>query len=175
MREQAVPVVFAAVLVLLQILVAPVISFSSAIPSFIVPFVILLAIMRAPDGAYWYAFVMGLIADLLAQTPLGLTPLLLLISAFVLGRAFEVLDATTPTMPLIALAIVSVVFELVFMIVLLIMGYEGSFFELFLYRALPSIVFDLVIGVVLYFIMRRLPFAQVNNSAWRVSDNERFR
>lgn len=175
MRDWVVPLAASAVVVVLQILLAPVLTVFSVVPSFIVPFVFVLSLMRRPDTTYVYAFVLGLIADLLSQTPVGLSSLLLLASSFALSRAFEVLDATTPAMPLLSVALASAVFELVFMIVLLITGYQGSFIELLLYRVLPRLLFDAVIGALLYLVMRRLPLMQPSSDAWSVSDGGRFR
>ncbi len=175
MRDWMLPLVFSVVAVVLQVVFAPILSVFSVVPGFIVPFVFVLSIMRRPDTTYLYAFVLGLIADLLAQTPVGLTALLLLAASFGLSHSFEVLDASTPTMPVIALAAAAALYEILFMIVLLIVGYQGSFIELLLYRALPSVLFDVLIGVVYFLIMRRLPFTQASNDAWTVSDNVRFR
>lgn len=175
MRDWVVPLAASAAVVLLQILLAPVLTVFSVVPSFIVPFVFVLSLMRRPDTTYVYAFVLGLIADLLSQTPLGLSSLLLLASSFVLSRAFEVLDATTPAMPLLSIVSASAVFELVFMIVLLITGYQASFIELLLYRVLPRLLFDAAIGALLYLVMRRLPLMQASSDAWSVSDGGRFR
>lgn len=175
MRDRLLPIIFSAVIVLIQIVFAPILTVFSIVPNFIVAFVIVLVLLRRPDTSYGYVFVLGLISDLLAETPLGLTPLLLLVLAFVMGRTFEFLDNSTATMPLITIAVAAFVYELVFMIVLLIVGYGGSFIELLLYRALPSTLFVFIIGAILYFIMRRFPFTQATNDAWRVSDNVRFR
>lgn len=174
MRDHLLPVIFSAIVVVVQIVFAPILTVFSIVPNFIVAFLIVLVLMRRADSTYGYVFVLGLISDLLAETPVGLTPLLMLIIAFALSRSFEVLDATTASMPLIAIAVSSFAFELVFMLVLLAFGYSGSFIELLLYRALPCALFDFIIGAVLYFIMRRFPFMQEGNDAWRVSDTFRF-
>lgn len=175
MREWMLPLIASAVAVVLQIVCAPSLTVFSIVPSFIVAFVVALAMMRRPDSTYGYAFVLGLIADLLAQTPVGLTSLLLLIAACALSRIFEVLDNTNLSMSFIAIALTLLVFELIFMIVLMILGYSGSFIELFVQRVLPCTVYDIVIAVVMFLIMRRLPFTQSSNDAWRVSNTTRFR
>lgn len=175
MREWMLPLVFSAVIVAVQILFAPMLTIFSVVPSFIVPFVFMLSVIRRPDTTYVYAFVLGLLSDLFAQTPVGLTSLLLLVASFALSRSFEVLDSSSPTMPVAAAAASALVFEVVFMIVLMVLGYQGSFIELLLYRALPHAIFDTLISLVLFFIMRRLPFMQATNDAWTVADNVRFR
>ena len=52
MREKLVPLVSAAVVVLLQVVVAPVIAIYSVVPNFIVAFVIVLSIVRPEDTTY---------------------------------------------------------------------------------------------------------------------------
>ena len=175
MREWMLPLICSAIIVVIQIVFAPILTIFSVVPSFIVAFVLVLTILRRPDSTYVYAFVLGLIADLLSQTPVGLTALLLLAITFVLSRAFEVLDDSNMAMPLIALAAAIFVFELLFMIVLLIAGYQGGFIELFLQRVLPSTVFNAILAALLFVIMRRLPFAQPVNDAWKVSSGGGFR
>lgn len=128
-----------------------------------------------PDTTYVYAFVLGLIADLLTHTPVGLTPLLLLVAVFCLSRVFEVLDDTSLAMPLIALAATLLVFELLFAIALLIFGYQGSFFEIFAQRVIPAAILNSLIAALLFVVMRRLPFAQASNEAWQVPTSGRFR
>ena len=173
MREWMLPLICSAKIVVIQIIFAPILTIFSVVPSFIVAFVLVLSVLRRPDSTYGYAFVLGLIADLLSQTPVGLTSLLLLAITFVLSRVFEVLDDTSITMPLIALAAAIFVFEFVFMLVLLIVGYQGGFIELFL-RVLSATVMNVVIAALLFVIMRRLPLAQQVNDAWKVSGSGRF-
>ena len=133
------------------------------------------SVMRRPDTTYVYAFVLGLIADLLSHTPVGLNALLLLLATFCLSRIFEVLDDSTAAMPIIAFAGTIFVFELVFAIVLMIFGYQGSVIDMLIQRVLPSTVLNTVIAAVLFLIMRRLPFAQQVNDAWQVPNTGRFR
>lgn len=175
MRDWLLPVVFSAVIVVVQVVFAPILAVFSVVPSFIVPFVLVLSIMRRADTTYAYAFVLGLIADLLLYSPVGLTSLLLLVAVFGLSRAFEVLDDTTMAMPVIALAVTIFAFELVFAIGLMILGYQGSFFELLVQRVVPATVLNSLIAVLLFVIMRRLPFAQPSNDAWQVPTAGRFR
>ena len=161
MRDWMLPLIFSVVIVVIQVVFAPILTVFSTVPSFIVSFVLVLSIMRRPDTTYVYAFVLGLIADLLTHTPVGLTPLLLLIAVFCLSRVFEVLDDTSLAMPLIALAATLLVFELLF--------------DIFAQRVIPATILNSLIAALLFVIMRRLPFAQASNEAWQVPTSGRFR
>lgn len=174
MRTRLIPLIVAAVVVVLQIVVAPVIPIWSVYPNFIIPFVLVLAIVRKPDSTYLYAFVLGLLSDLFSNTPLGLTPLLLLIASFVLSRAFEALDKTTMAMPLITLLATLFVMELVTVCVMAGLGY-GSFLDLFIQRALPLTVYNAVIGLIYYLLVDKLSLGQSSDNAWTISDDHRYR
>lgn len=175
MLERTLPLICSAIIVVIQIVFAPMLTVFSVVPNFIAAFIMVLMVLRRMDSTYLYVFVLGLISDLLSQTPLGLTPLLLLLITFVLSRAFEVLDDSSIVMPIIALAVAMLVYELVFMIVLMLVGYEGTIIELFLQRALPATIFNVIIAAILFVIMRRFPFAQPTNDAWKVSNSGRYR
>lgn len=71
MAPRLVPLISAAIAIVLQIVVAPLISFSSVVPNFLVALVLVLSIVRRADTTYVYAFVLGLLSDLLSQTPIG--------------------------------------------------------------------------------------------------------
>ena len=157
MREKLVPLVSAAVVVLLQVVVAPVIAIYSVVPNFIVAFVIVLSIVRPEDTTYVYAFVMGIISDLFTQVPFGLTPLLLLIISFALSRVFEVLDKSSIAMVLVSCAV------------------SLLFYEMIAARALPATIFNLILCVLLYLVARKFPDVSSGNEAWTVDKKQRFR
>lgn len=174
MREKLVPLVSAAVVVLLQVVVAPVIAIYSVVPNFIVAFVIVLSIVRPEDTTYVYAFVMGIISDLFTQVPFGLTPLLLLIISFALSRVFEVLDKSSIAMVLVSCAVL-LFYEMIVVIVQLVLGYPAAFFDLIAARALPATIFNLILCVLLYLVARKFPDVSSGNEAWTVDKKQRFR
>ena len=169
MREKLVPLVSAAVVVLLQVVVAPVIAIYSVVPNFIVAFVIVLSIVRPEDTTYVYAFVMGIISDLFTQVPFGLTPLLLLIVSFALSRVFEVLDKSSIAMVLVSCAVSLLFYEMI------VLGYPAAFFDLIAARALPATIFNLILCVLLYLVARKFPDVSSGNEAWTVDKKQRFR
>ena len=174
MREKLVPLVSAAVVVLLQVVVAPVIAIYSVVPNFIVAFVIVLSIVRPEDTTYVYAFV-GIISDLFTQVPFGLTPLLLLIISFALSRVFEVLDKSSIAMVLVSCAVSLLFYEMIVVIVQLVLGYPAAFFDLIAARALPATIFNLILCVLLYLVARKFPDVSSGNEAWTVDKKQRFR
>lgn len=175
MREKLVPLVSAAIVVVLQIVIAPLIAIYSIVPNFIVAFVIVLSIVRREDTTYLYAFVMGIISDLFTQVPFGLTPLLLLIISFALSRVFEVLDKSSFAMVMVSCAVALLFYEMIVVIVQLVMGYPAAFFDLIAARALPATIFNLILCALLYAVARKFPEESSGNEAWTVDKKQRFR
>jgi rod shape-determining protein MreD len=161
--------------VLLQIIVAPVITIYSIVPNFIVAFIIVLSIVRREDTTYMYAFVLGILSDLFTQVPLGLTPLLMLLLSFALSRTFEVLDKSSFVMVLVSCAVALLIYELLVVIVMLVLGYNAGFFELLVARVLPAVVFNFILCAILYLVARKLLAAPSGNEAWTVDDSQRYR
>ena len=173
MKTQAVPLVAVVVAVLLQVLVAPIIPIGSVYPSFLVPLALVFAIVRGGVGVYAYAFVLGLLADLLSHTPVGLSSALLLLESLALSKAFEYLDKGTASMPLLALVAALFVYQAICAFVMAVMG-QGGFVDLFVQRALIGTVYDAAIGICVYLVVKRLPMAETANDAWTVTNTRPF-
>ena len=152
MKTQAAPLVAVVVAVLLQVLVAPIIPIGSVYPSFLVPLALVFAIVRGGVGVYAYAFVLGLLADLLSHTPVGLS---------------------SASMPLLALVAALFVYQAICAFVMAVMG-QGGFVDLFVQRALIGTVYDAAIGICVYLVVKRLPMAETANDAWTVTNTRPF-
>ena len=101
MRSELLPVVVGAVAaLLLQIVLAPNIAVFSAMPNFLVVYVLVVAMVRPGTSLYVLAFVLGLLSDLLGYGPVGATPFLLILASAVVSRAFAVLNNDTVFVPL---------------------------------------------------------------------------
>lgn len=175
MSAKLVPFITAIVVIVLQIVIAPLLSFSSVVPNFLIAFVLVLSIVRRADSAYGYAFVLGLISDLLSQTPVGLTSLLLLIASFVLSRTFEVLDRSSIAMPLLACLVSVFVIEVLTSVVLLVLGYPATFLDLLIYRIFPVSFCNVILCVILFFVSRKFVLETPANDVWKISNKNRFR
>ena len=157
-----------AVVVLLQVVVAPVIAIYSVVPNFIVAFVIVLSIVRPEDTTYVYAFVMGIISDLFTQVPFGLTPLLLLIISFALSRVFEVLDKSSIAMVLVSCAVSLLFYEMIVVIVQLVLGSPGGVLRSdrsARFRQRSSTLFCVLL---VSLVARKFPDVSSGNEAWTV-------
>lgn len=149
-RENIVVALGAVVAVLLQLALAPNIALFSAMPNFVVIYALLVAIVRPGSSGSVLPFVLGLVYDLLSGGPLGGMAFLLVLFSFLASRAFLVLDNDTLFMPLAVFSGAVLLIEMLYGGFLLALGFDASFMDMFLYRALPCALYDCVIGLILY-------------------------
>lgn len=139
----------------LQIALAPNIAVLSAMPNFIVAFVLIVAVSRPHVFGAGLPFAMGLVYDLVTGGPVGAMAFSLTVFSFLIARLFSSLENDTLFMPLAMLALGSFLVELSYGMFLLMFGFNAGMLEAFAYRVVPCFVYDLVIAVVFYLFTTR--------------------
>ena len=135
-RETVAGVIGAVIAVLLQITVAPAITLFEAVPNFIVAFCIVRAVATPASSGSVMPLVLGLLFDLMGGGPVG-------------GMAFVFMPVA------IMLACIMLV-EVMYGLIVVVCGADVPLGEAFLYRTLPCMLYDCVIGLLLYPIAARL-------------------
>lgn len=157
--EHAAVVVGALIAVLLQIALAPNIAIFSAMPNFLLAYVMVVAIARPHAPALTLAFVLGLVANLIGSGPVGSLAFLFVLMAFLASRAFLVLDNDTLFMPLALLAVSALLIELLYSAFLVGLAIDVSPLDAFVYRALPCALYDCVASLIMYPLVTRFVMA----------------
>ncbi|MDR0515250.1 MAG: rod shape-determining protein MreD [Coriobacteriaceae bacterium] len=143
--------------VLAQVIIAPNIAVSAAVPNFILAFILVLSVTRpGMPSTFVLAFVLGFLYDLMGHGPVGITAFLLVLAVFAVSRVFMVLDNDTFFMPVTIIALAAVLLEVLYAAFMIVFGLAQSPFEALVHRGLPCALYDCVAGVVLYFLMSRL-------------------
>lgn len=145
----------AVVAVLLQLLVAPYIAISFAIPNFIVAFTMAIAIVRPHSFGCVLPFVLGLSFDLMGGGPVGAMAFSLTLFSYVLARYFGSVGNDSVVMAIAFMALGLLLVELSYGVFLLMFGYNANMFDALAYRIAPCFMYDLVIALVLYPIAKR--------------------
>jgi rod shape-determining protein MreD len=143
---------------LLQIIIAPNIALFSATPNFILVYVLAVVLIRFDESLYVLAFVLGLLLDLLGTGPVGVTPFLLVALAFLVSRAYILLNNDTFFIPLAILVIAIALAEIGYAVALLALGALTGVIDALAYLVLPGILYNGVIGIVAYPLLARLIF-----------------
>ena len=154
--QDRIPIIIGAVLaVLLQIVLAPHIGLFGAVPNFIVAYAMVVAVVQPQSYGCVMPFVLGLFYDLFPGCPLGAMTFSLLVFTVAVARVFDLVNNDTLFMPLVTIAVGTLLVELSYAMFLLLFGYPAGFFEAFAYRIVPCFVYDFVIALILYPIAKR--------------------
>lgn len=141
---------------LLQVAVAPSIAVAGAQPNIALAYVLVVAIVRPDEAGNVMPFVLGLACDLAGNGPVGAEAFLFTLASFVAARAFMVLDNDTLFMPLAIFSVGTLAVELLYGILLMVLGLQVSLVDAFMYRMLPCTLYTIVVGLVLYPILMKL-------------------
>lgn len=148
-------IVGAALAILLQIALAPYIAIMSAMPNFVIVFVMIVAVSRPYSYGAALPFVLGLLYDLTAGGPVGAMAFSLTAFSYVTARLYVAFENDTLFMPLAMIGLGSLATELSYGLFLMLNGYNASLFEAIAYQVVPCFAYDLVIGVILYLFTSR--------------------
>ena len=154
-REGIAMLVASVVVLVLQVVLAPNIAIYSAMPNFVLAFVMVVAIARPGANAAPIAFVLGMLYNLVAGGPVGALAFLLVLVSLLATRAFSVLNNDTLFMPLVILVVSAFVVELLYALVMIVMGADIGFVGAFVYRALPCALYDCVVALIMYPLVTR--------------------
>lgn len=167
-RNNLVVIIGALIAVVLQLLVAPNIALFSVQPNFLLAYVLVIAIVQPLNAGPVLLFVLGLVYDLTGVGPVGGMAFLFVLMSFVASRAFLILDNDTLFMSLAVFLIAALVTELLYGVILTFFGLSAGVGEMLLYRALPCVLYDCVVGLIAYPIMKRLLVAGLQDRGLRM-------
>lgn len=149
-RETAAGIIGGIVAVLLQIIVAPSIALAAAVPNFIAVFCAVRAVASPEAAGVVLPFLLGLAFDLVGGGPVGAMGAVLVLVTFLASRVYLALNNDTLFMPAAILIIAIMLVEVLYGAIVVATGAGVSFGEAFLYRALPCMLYDCVIGLLFY-------------------------
>ena len=143
-RETVAGIIGGAVAVLLQIALAPSIALAAAVPNFIVVFCVVRAVACPDHAGLLLPFILGLVFDLVGGGPVGAMALVLVLVTFLASRAYLVLNNDTLFMPAAILLASTMLVEVLYGIIVVACG------ATIMYRVLPCMLYDCVIGLLFY-------------------------
>lgn len=149
-RESFILIIGAVIVVLAQIIIAPYIVVFSAMPNFILVFVLIISVLRSADSTMVVAFVLGLLFDLFGYGPIGAMAFLITLAAFVITRIFSVLDRSNIVMVVLVCVVAVLAIELIYSFILFFLGIAPVLGDALIYRALPSILLDCIVGLIFF-------------------------
>ncbi|NTU89039.1 MAG: rod shape-determining protein MreD [Actinobacteria bacterium] len=136
--------VFTLICTVLQIAIAPNISIGGITPNFMLLAVVCTALLEGSKKGCILGFVCGLIFDLCGVGPIGGMAFVFTLTGYITGQLARNLLSDGWVVPIIIFAISALFAELLYGILLLTTGYDGSFFRSLFFRILPSTLYDVL-------------------------------
>lgn len=154
-QERIFAIIGAVLAVLLQIILAPHIGLFGVVPNIIVAYTLVVAVVQPKTFGSVMPFLLGLFFDLFTGGPVGAMAFSLMVFSVIAARVFDTISNDTMFMPVLVLGVGALLVELSYGMFLLLFGYPAGLFEAIAYRVFPCFVYDLVIGLLLYPLVRR--------------------
>jgi rod shape-determining protein MreD len=144
------------VAVLLQVTVATDLVVFGGYPDLVVLVVVSLALLRGPVVGAVAGFAGGLGIDILGLGVLGTTSLTLVVVGYAIGAWGERVSDTAPVRPLLAIAVGAAAAAVGELIVAVLVGSGPSISASLFVAAIPRAMLDMLLGIALYPLIRRL-------------------
>ncbi len=138
------------IIFIVQIVIAPHIYIFSNHLNFIVPFCLVVPFVRPSANKLIMSFILGLLYDLLSGAPLGVLAFSLTLACAFETLLYDRLNNDTNFIALLVLFSSIVICELVYALIMLILGYSGSFIDALIVIILPQIIIVFAIALIMY-------------------------
>ena len=135
----------ATVAALLESSIVPYIRFADAQPHLVFVLAVIVTVVGGFDRGLVWAFVGGLLLDVLTQRPLGVSAFALLLSVGGVAALGRILSRARPLLPIIATLLLSLVYSMSLFLTYAALGdttMRGDPLDLFL----PSVAYDVVLA-----------------------------
>ena len=114
------------------------------------------SLLRGPREGLIWGFIAGLTVDLYSGAPFGAATFGLMAAGFLSGLGQSTVFRAQLFLPLIAVLLATVVYDILFLLVVWISGYPVSWLDSLFRLVLPSAVLNAVLTPVVFVIMRWL-------------------
>ncbi len=144
------------VVLILQVVIAPAIGIGYGLPNFVLAFCVAFAVASRRTNVVVMPFLAGLAFDLLGTGPVGGFALLCLVASGVAALLYDRMDNDTLFIPLACICICILGAEVLYACICVTCGWHVGLGEALLYRSLPNFLYDTVIALVMYPLLRLL-------------------
>lgn len=114
------------------------------------------SLLRGPREGILWGFVAGLAVDLFSGAPFGASTLALIAVGLLAGLGAATVFRAHVALPLLAMFLATIVYDLLFLLVVRVSGYPVAWLESFYRIILPSAVLNAVLTPVVFVTMRWL-------------------
>jgi len=150
--QTGVLVVSVIIAIVLQLVVAPVITILGVVPNFVLAATIIIAMHNSPVRSTIAGFLMGLIFDFCSLGPIGAMTFILTLLAYIVSSLNKGSFASGFFQDFIILILAVALGELLVSVIYAVAGVNPEFLLSLVQRVLPAIAYDTIIGCILILI-----------------------
>lgn len=142
--------------IVLQILLAPVITLFGVVPNFVMITVVIIAVNNGPVRSTIFGFIMGLLFDLCSLGPVGGMSFVLTIMGYGVSSINKGSFTSNMIVDIIVLFVAVALGEFLVSVVYAVVGVNQEFLLSLIQRVLPGLFYDAVLGSVLLLIYKAI-------------------
>lgn len=142
--------------ILLQVLVGPIISINAVVPNFLLAYTIVCIVLRPDKLHLTFAFIMGMIYDLVFSGPVGAMAFVMVVFAFIVSKVLLKFNVMNLGISLCIIGLSSIFVEFFYGVFQASITVSAGFFDILAYRVLPCSIFDIILAFIMFAIMGRI-------------------
>lgn len=165
----------AIVMVVLQLFLAPIISINAIVPNFLMAFTIVCTVARPDKSHLLFAFIMGLLFDLLSNGPVGAIAFAMVVVCFAVSFIVSKIQNINLVISIITIILAIFFTELIYGVFQMSLYVDSSFVDIIAFRVLPCTLYNVILGLIMLPILLRLLLPPISNAAYSEEiDNTRW-
>lgn len=161
----------ALIMVVLQLFVGPIISINAIVPNFLLGYTIVCIVARPDKMHLGFAFLMGLIYDLVCNGPVGAMAFVMLIFAFIIMKVLQRIENINLAVSLLVIFISVFFIEIFYGAFQVSLTVNVSFLDIIAYRVLPCTIYDSILAFIMFAVMIRIIAPPVTTKADSINQN----
>ena len=146
----------ALIMVILQLFVGPIISINAIVPNFLLAYTIVCVVARPEKMHLGFAFIMGLIYDIVCNGPVGAMAFVMVIFAFIISKVLQRIENINLAVSLLTIFVSVFFVEVFYGVFQLSLTVNVSFLDIIAYRVLPCTIYDSILAFIMFAVMIRI-------------------
>lgn len=162
----------ALIMIILQLFVGPIISINAIVPNLLLAYTVVCVVSRPDKLHLGFAFVMGLLFDLVCNGPVGAMAFVMLITSFIMFKILNKLKKVNLGISLLVIFASILFCELFYGVFQISLSLNTGLIDVLAYRILPCTIYDTILSFIMFAVMIRIiaPPVTTNRSESFISD-----
>lgn len=146
----------ALIMVLLQLFIGPIISINAIVPNLLLAYTIVCVVVRPDKMQLGFAFIMGLIFDIICGGPVGAMAFAMTVFSFIVNKVLVKIENINLLISLLIMFISVLFVEIFYGAFQISLNLSVSIIDVLAYRVLPCTIYDTILCFIMFAVMIKL-------------------